>query len=95
MKNKTIDFQQLKQDWLTNPEVKKEYEGLASEYQIARELIQARIKAGLSQLEVANKMHTTQSVIARLESGKTLPSLRTIQKFANAIGGKALVQVVN
>ncbi|MHB8255339.1 MAG: helix-turn-helix domain-containing protein [Acidiferrobacter sp.] len=60
----------LKKEWMTDPEFRAEYEGLEEEFAIAREMIEARARAGLSQAEVAQRMGTTQSVIARLESGR-------------------------
>ena len=69
---------QLKTQLLANPQTRAEYDALAGEFETARELIAARSLAGLTQSEVAQRMGTTQSVIARLESGKRAPSLRTV-----------------
>jgi len=69
---------------LLNLEVKKEYEAFALEYEIAQALIFARVQANMTQEDVAEKMNTTQSAIARLESGKHSPSLQTIHKYATA-----------
>jgi transcriptional regulator with XRE-family HTH domain len=73
---------------LANPEVKREYDALEAEFEIAAELIQARARAGLSQAELAERMGTSQSAIARLESGRTLPSAKTLLRFAKATGSK-------
>ena len=54
--------------------------------ELARALIEARGRAGLTQSEPAERMETTQSVMARLESGRVLPSTRTLEKFARATG---------
>lgn len=86
-------LRQVKAKMLTNPAVKAEYEALAPEYETARELIAARAKAGLTQGEVAERMGTTQSVIARLESGQRAPSLRTVQRYAEAVGARAVVRL--
>jgi DNA-binding XRE family transcriptional regulator len=67
--------------------------GQAPEFALARELIAARIKAGLAQGEVAALMGTTQSVVARIESGRGTPSMRTVQRFANAVGARAVVRM--
>ena len=53
---------------------------------LAEAIVQARARAGLTQEEVAQRMQTTQSNIARLEAGRTTPSTRTLKKFAAAIG---------
>ncbi|MHB8255152.1 MAG: helix-turn-helix domain-containing protein, partial [Acidiferrobacter sp.] len=56
-------------------------------------MIEARARAGLSQAEVAQRMGTTQSVIARLESGRAKPSFRTIQRYAKATSTHAIVRL--
>ncbi len=71
-----------------NPEFMKEYESQAEEFALARALIDARVKSGLTQTEIAEKMQTTQSAIARLESMSRWPSLRTLHKYAKATGTK-------
>ena len=62
------------------------YEQLGPEYEVARALIEARTRAGLTQAELAARMKTTQSAAARLESGRTPPSTRTLEKVARARG---------
>jgi ribosome-binding protein aMBF1 (putative translation factor) len=84
----TIPFEVFKARMLANPEVKREYDALEQEFAIASELIRARARAGLSQAELAERMGTSQSAIARLESGRTLPSAKTLIRFAEATGSK-------
>ncbi|WP_288126692.1 helix-turn-helix transcriptional regulator [Thiomonas sp.] len=86
-------LQNIKRTLLAVPEVRTEYDALGDEFAIAREMIAARARAGLSQAEVAQRMGTTQSVVARLESGKRPPSLRTVQRFAQAVGARAVVRL--
>ena len=80
-----IKFKTLKDKILSCPETRKEYEDCALEYEIAYALILARQEANMTQAEVAKKMNTTQSVIARLEGGKHFPSLQTIHKYSIAV----------
>jgi predicted transcriptional regulator len=84
----TIPFDELAEEWLKDPAVKAEYDRLAPEFEIASELIRARARAGLSQAELAERMGTSQSAIARLESGRTLPSAKTLLRFAEATKSK-------
>ena len=84
----TIPFEVIKAELLADPEVKAEYDALEAEFAIASELIRARLRAGLSQAELAERMGTSQSAIARLESGQTLPSTKTLLRFAEATGSK-------
>ena len=83
----------LKRELLADAGTRAEYEVMADEYAIARELIAARARAGMSQGEVAQRMGTTQSVVARLESGKRPPSMRTVQRFAQAVGGHVVLRI--
>ncbi len=83
----------IKRGMLADAAIRVEYDAMAGEYAIARELIAARTRAGLSQSEVAQRMGTTQSVVARLESGKRPPSMRTVERFAQAVGGHAVLRI--
>lgn len=83
----------LKREMLAAAATRAAYDAQADEYAIARELIAARARAGLSQSEVAQRMGTTQSVVARLESGKRPPSMRTVERFAQAVGGHAVLRI--
>jgi DNA-binding XRE family transcriptional regulator len=66
---------------------KKAYEELGEEYALAREMLAARARVGLSQEAVAELMGTTKSAISRLEAaGKHAPSVTTLKKYAHAVG---------
>ena len=84
----TIPLKEFMARSLENPDVKREFDALEQEFAIASELIRARARAGLSQAELAARMGTSQSAIARLESGRTLPSAKTLLRFAAATGSK-------
>ena len=75
-----------------NPEYREAYEQLGPEYEVARLLIEARTRAGLTQAELAERMETTQSAVARLESGRTPPCTRTLEKVAQATGTRLRIQ---
>ncbi|MFI5016123.1 MAG: helix-turn-helix transcriptional regulator [Hyphomicrobiales bacterium] len=89
----TVPFDQFKARLLANPEVKAEYDALAPEFEISAELVRARLRAGLTQGELASRMGTSQSTIARLENGKTLPSAKTLLRFAQATGSKVKLRL--
>jgi len=84
----TIALKEFMAKSLSDPEVKREFDALEQEFTISSELIRARARAGLSQAELAQRMGTSQSAIARLESGRTLPSAKTLIRFAEATGSK-------
>lgn len=83
----------LKAQWLSEPDVQAAYAAQADEFAIVRELIAARMRAGLTQSEIAQRMGTTQSVVARLEGGQRTPSMRTVQRYAQAAGCRAVVRL--
>ena len=68
---------------MEDPEYRREYDNLAGEFELARTLIEARANAGLTQEQLAKRMETSQSAVTRMESGKILPSGRTLEQFAN------------
>jgi transcriptional regulator with XRE-family HTH domain len=76
----------LHKRWMKDPEYRREYDALEEEFALILEVAKARRRAGLSQAELARRMKTTQSTIARLESGRGLPSTRTLGRFAKATG---------
>lgn len=77
---------EFKKQWLKDPAIKAEYERLGPEFQLIRHLIEARARAGLTQAQLAERMGTRQAAIARLESGRIQPSLKTLRRYARATG---------
>jgi ribosome-binding protein aMBF1 (putative translation factor) len=75
-------------EWRKDPEYVKAYDALEDEFALAAAMIEARAHAGLTQEQLARRMHTTQAVIARLESGRVKPSTRTLERLAEATGMK-------
>ncbi len=78
----------LHQRWSKDSQYRDAYGSMQAEFELARQLIKTRLKSGLSQGQLAEKMGTSQSTIARLESGSSLPSIRTLMKFAEATNSK-------
>lgn len=78
----------LHNEWMKDADYRREYGALEEELTLASAMIAARSRAGLTQEQLATKMKTTQSTIARLESGKAIPSGRTLQKIAEATGSR-------
>src|ERR1043165_6363287 len=76
----------LKARLMKDPEVRRAYDALEEEFALILEVAKARRRAGLSQAELAKRMKTTQSTISRLESGRGLPSTRTLSRYAKATG---------
>ena len=82
----------LHKRWRRGPRYRKAFDALEDEFVIAQAMIEARQRAGLTQDELAKRIKTTQSVIARLESGRSLPSGRTLQRYARATGSRLAIR---
>ena len=70
---------------MKNPKYRYEYEKLAPEFEIAQQIIDARVKRKITQEELAKRMGTGQAVISRLEGANAKPSLSLIQRLADAL----------
>lgn len=84
----------LKRELLKDPEVRAEYAARVPEYELISALITARKKAGMTQEQVAERMGTKQAAIARMEGGRQKPSYKTIERYAEATGHRAVVNLV-
>jgi len=86
-------WKEFKKELLKDPKVKKEYERLQPRYAVISAMIAARIREGLTQKELADKIGTRQSNIARLESGNANPSLSFLEKMARVMGYKLNIKL--
>jgi ribosome-binding protein aMBF1 (putative translation factor) len=75
---------ELHRRWSKDRDYKEAYDALGEEFDLPRALIEARTAAGLSQSQLAKKMKTSQSYIARIEGGKVRPSTDALERFAQA-----------
>ena len=82
---------ELHKKWMKVPTYRKAYEALEEEFVLASAVMDVRNRAGLTQQQLARKMGTTQPVVARLESGRSRPSMRTLEKLADATGSRLLI----
>jgi transcriptional regulator with XRE-family HTH domain len=91
-----LTHKQLRAKALGRAEVKTQFDKLADEYALLDEFLKARAEQGLTQAQVAEKIGTTQSAVARMESGrgKHSPSLATLSRYAEALGCKLEVRLV-
>lgn len=86
-------WKDFKKELMKDPEVRKEYDALRPQYELAAQIIEARLKKGLSQSQLAEKIGTKQSAIARLESGDYNPSVGFLEKVADATGTRLKIQL--
>jgi len=87
------ELSKFKREWMKDPRFRAEYEALEDEFVLIRALIEARARAGLTQGELAKRMGTTQSAIARIEGGKINPSVDMLRRYAKATGSRLHVSL--
>ena len=81
-----MKYSTLRTQLMKDPEFRKEYDALEEEFALIAAVAKARLRSGLTQAQLAKRMKTTQSTVARLESGRGKPSTSTLQRFAKATG---------
>lgn len=93
MKFKPVPFEKVLNEALKNPEWKKAYDALEVEFSIIEQVIRKRLEKGLTQKQLADKIGTKQSAIARLEGGTTNPSVAFLEKVSKALGSKLQISI--
>jgi len=86
-------FSDMKKHWLAQPEAKAAYDALAPKYALINAMLDARNKKGMTQAEIARRTGTTQSAIARFESGRTNPTLDFATRLSSALGAKLEIRL--
>ncbi len=84
----------LKTRFMEDPEFREEYARIDEEYALIEALVRARTAARLTQAELATRLGTTQSAVARLEGGRVSPSFSTLRRYAEATGTRLTVGLV-
>ena len=87
-------YKDYKKKALQNPEVKKEYEALAPEYDIIQAMIDARKSQNLTQKELSDRTGSTQADISRIEKGTRNPSLEMLKRLAHGLGMQLKVEFI-
>ena len=79
---------------MKDPKVVRAYQELQPEFEIIEKIIRARLKRGVTQKKLAQKMKTKQSAISRLESGTANPSLNFLKRLAEALNSRLEIKLV-
>lgn len=88
------NFRKISDAWNADPAFTEEYERIGPDMDLAFTLAEARNAAGITQAELARRMGTSQAAIARGESGRMKPKWETVERYASALGKKAIVRLV-
>jgi ribosome-binding protein aMBF1 (putative translation factor) len=91
---KAVDFQEHLKEQLKNPEFKKYYDEYGKQLEIAYQILQLRKKKKMSQKELAKKIGTKQSNIARMETGQQNFTTETLQRIASAFNCDLKIEFV-
>lgn len=86
-----IDYNDVRKKWMQDPDFVKEYEALEEEFSLASAMIAARAHADMTQQDVAAKMETSQSYIAKLEGGAVSPTMKALKRYAKATGSRVKI----
>src|SRR3990167_918705 len=90
--NKDMKWEEYEKILMKRPGFKEAQKTTKLEYEIARVLIKARLEKGLTQVEIAKRMNTKQSVISRVENARTMPSLAFLKRLAQVLNASLEVQ---
>ena len=88
------DLQELTNELMQDPEFVKEYEAIQSEVNITRAILDARINAGMTQVELSQKSGISQADISRLEKGTRNPSLNLLKRLAEAMDSTLSIEFI-
>ena len=90
-----LDFDVFLKESLKDPKIKAEFDRLQPEFAVIRAMIDARVKKGLTQEKLAQKIGTKQSVISRLERGNANPSVAFLKKLAQALNSHLEIKFIS
>ncbi|MBI2844624.1 MAG: helix-turn-helix transcriptional regulator [Armatimonadetes bacterium] len=93
MSRVSVPLREVEKEFFKDPEFAAAFEELAPEYDIARQIIRARLKMGMTQKQLAEKVGTRQSNISRLESGEQNMSIGMLKKVAKGLGKRLRVSI--
>ena len=88
------DLQELTNELMQDPEFRKEYEAIQPEMDITRAILNARIQAGLTQMQLSERSGISQADISRLEKGTRNPSLSLLKRLAEAMDSTLRIEFV-
>ena len=90
-------FEETLAEEMQNPEIREGFLQAQAELAEFARIRDLRLVSGLSQEVIAQRMGTSQSAVARLESGLAAgrwPSMRSLQRYAQALGKRLEVRFV-
>ncbi len=89
-----LTFDEYLAEKMKDPEFAREWERLEPEYAVINAILDAEQELGLTQSEFAKRCGMKQSALSRLQTGKTSPTLKTLQQLADGMGKKLVIQFI-
>lgn len=80
------NFRESLNTQLKNPEFKKEWDSLDTQFQIIKAIVDAREEKHITQKELSKMTGIAQGDISKIENGNANPSVKTLNRIANALG---------
>jgi len=93
-KARFVSWESHRRKLMKDPAVAKAYRNLQPEWEIIRKITEARIKKGITQKKLAEKMKTRQAAISRLETGNANPSLQFLKRLAQALDSRLEIRLL-
>ncbi len=94
MTRRHADFEVFLKKSLKDPKLKAEFDKLQPEFAAIEAMLRARVEKGLRQQDLARRMKTKQSVISRVEAGKTSPTVSFLQRLAQALDSRLEIRFI-
>lgn len=91
---KSVDFREYLKEKLKDPEIKKHYNEYGKQFEVAYQILKLRKQRKISQAELAQRVGTKQSNIARIEAGQQNFSIDTLEKIAGALKREIKIEFV-
>lgn len=78
---------------MKRPSFREAWDALEPEFSLIEQLIELRLRRGLTQAQLAKRAGTKQPSIARLESGRGAPNLAFLRKVADALDANVEIRL--
>ena len=88
------DLQELKNELMADEDFRQEYEAIQPELNITRAIMDARIRAGITQTQLSKRSGISQADISRLENGNRNPSLNLLKRLATAMDSTLRIEFI-
>ncbi|MGU3536407.1 helix-turn-helix domain-containing protein [Methylobacterium sp. A54F] len=87
----TIPFEAVRERWRTDPAYRAAHAEISEAMDLAFAMGEARLRARLTQAEIAARIGTSQATVARWETGRSAPTTSSLRRFAKATGARLII----